>query len=46
MLAREAFNDPQTIGNPRDLTLESYERDLSPRARTVNLRQLIDEAAR
>lgn len=25
MLAREAFNDPQTIGNPRDLTLESYE---------------------
>lgn len=25
MLAQEAFNDPQTIGNPRDLTLESYE---------------------
>lgn len=24
-LAREAFNDPQTIGNPRDLTVEAYE---------------------
>jgi choline dehydrogenase len=24
LLAQEAFNDPQTIGNPRDLTLESY----------------------
>lgn len=23
-LAQEAFNDPQTIGNPRDLTLQSY----------------------
>ncbi len=25
MLAQEAFNDPQTIGNPRDLTVQSYE---------------------
>jgi len=25
MLAQEAFKDPQTIGNPRDLTLQSYE---------------------
>jgi len=25
MLAHEALNDPQTIGNPRDLTLEIYE---------------------
>jgi choline dehydrogenase len=25
MLAKIAFDDPQTIGNPRDLTLESYE---------------------
>jgi len=24
-LAQEAFNDPQTIGNPRDLTVEAYE---------------------
>jgi choline dehydrogenase len=24
MLARIAYEDPQTIGNPRDLTLESY----------------------
>ena len=24
MLAQIAFNDPQTIGNPRDLTVESY----------------------
>jgi len=24
-LAREAFNDPQTIGNPRDLTVAAYE---------------------
>lgn len=24
-LAKEAFNDPQTIGNPRDLTVEAYE---------------------
>ncbi len=24
-LAREAFNDPQTVGNPRDLTIEAYE---------------------
>ncbi len=24
-LAQEAFNDPQTIGNPRDLTIEAYE---------------------
>jgi len=24
-LAKEAFNDPQTIGNPRDLTIEAYE---------------------
>lgn len=25
MLAQIAFNDPQTIGNPRDLTLKAYE---------------------
>jgi choline dehydrogenase len=25
MLAQIAFNDPQTIGNPRDLTLNAYE---------------------
>ena len=25
MLVDLAFNDPQTIGNPRDLTLKSYE---------------------
>ncbi|MCU7741731.1 iron-containing alcohol dehydrogenase [Priestia sp. YIM B13446] len=24
-LAQEAFNDPQTVGNPRDLTVKSYE---------------------
>lgn len=24
-LAREAFKDPQTIGNPRDMTVEAYE---------------------
>ena len=24
-LAQEAFNDPQTIGNPRDLTVKAYE---------------------
>ena len=24
MLAEIAYNDPQTIGNPRDLTLHSY----------------------
>jgi len=24
MLSQIAFNDPQTIGNPRDLTRESY----------------------
>ena len=26
MLSRIAFEDPQTIGNPRDLTLKSYEK--------------------
>jgi choline dehydrogenase len=26
MLAQIAFNDPQTIGNPRDLTVESYKK--------------------
>jgi len=25
MLAKIAFEDPQTIGNPRDLTLKAYE---------------------
>src|SRR5699024_864097 len=24
-LAKEAFNDPQTVGNPRDLTIKDYE---------------------
>jgi choline dehydrogenase len=24
LLAEIAFNDPQTVGNPRDLTLDSY----------------------
>lgn len=26
MLAELAYNDPQTIGNPRDINLEGYER--------------------
>lgn len=34
-LAQEAFNDPQTIGNPRDLTVKSYE-DIYRRALMVS----------